>query len=81
VWDDIRGFHPSADGLLNLLPVGEHGFARSRASILQSGKEGFGTASSLPQPVILSAAKDLRSFLWLDVLKAPAETLRGVYPE
>ena len=41
----VRGFHPR---LLNLLPSGEHGFSPGRPSPLQSGTEGFETASTPP---------------------------------
>jgi len=44
--DIVRGVHPSADGLLNLLPSGEHGFTRSRRFPLQPGIGGFETASN-----------------------------------
>ena len=47
VWGRFRGFHPR---LLNLLPSGEHGFARSGPSTLQSGTVGFETASSPSGP-------------------------------
>ncbi|SPE26427.1 hypothetical protein SBA2_30092 [Acidobacteriia bacterium SbA2] len=53
VWGRVRAFHPSADGLLNLLPSGERGLARSRLALLQAGTEGFEAApraSTTPDP-------------------------------